>query len=75
MLRKEIPKKANTEVTAKDLDMADELHEPAAVHTASYQQRITNLYNMRVKQRAFRPKDLVLRRVFENTTNPAAGKF
>ena len=30
---------------------------------------------MRVRQRAFRVGDLVLRRVFENTADPAAGKF
>ena len=49
-LRMEIPEKANTEAIAKDLDMTDELHEAAVVRIASYQQRITNLYNMHVKQ-------------------------
>ena len=50
-LRMEIPEKANTEAIAKDLDMTDELHEAAVVRIASYQQRITNLYNRHVKQR------------------------
>ena len=45
--------KANTEVIAKDLDMADELREAADVHMTSYQQRMTNLYNRHVKPRAF----------------------
>ena len=74
-LRTEIPEKATIEVIAKDLDMADELCEAAAVRMASYQQRITNLYNKRVRQRAFRAGDLVLRRVFENTADPTADKF
>ena len=42
---------------------------------ASYQQRITNLYNRRVRQRAFRSEDLVWRRVFENIADPVADKF
>ena len=71
----QIPEKANVEVVTKDLDMADELREAAIVRMASYQQRITNLYNMRVRKRAFRVGDLVLRRVFENTVDLTAGKF
>ena len=55
--------------------MTDELYEATAVRIASYQQRLTNLYNMHVKLRAFRTRDLVLRRVFENTTDLMAGKF
>ena len=59
-LRTEIPKKANIEAIAKDLDMTDELHEAAAVRIASYQPRITNLYNRHLRQRAFQAGDLVL---------------
>ena len=55
--------------------MADELLETAAVRMASYQQRIINLYNKRVRQRAFRVGDLVLGRVFENTNDLVADKF
>ena len=75
MVRTKIPKKANSEAIGKDLDMAYELHEAAFVHMALYQQRITNLYNRCVRQRAFQARDLVLRRVFENTVDPIAGKF
>ena len=71
----EILEKANTKVIAKDLDMTNELREVAAIRMTSYQQRITNLYNRRVRQCAFRAEDLVLRRVFENTDDPATGKF
>ena len=74
-LRTEVPEKANTEAIAKNLDMTGELREAAAVRITSYQQRMTNLYNRHVKQCAFRAGDLVLRRVFENTTDPAADKF
>ena len=74
-LRTEIPEKANTEAIAKDLNMTNGLHEAAVVHIASYNQRITNLYNKRVRQRAFRAGDLVLRRFFENMTDLATGKF
>ena len=74
-LQTEIHKKANTESISKDLDMIDELREAMTIRIASYQQRITNLYNKRVRQRAFRAEDLVLRRVFENMADPTAGKF
>ena len=42
---------------------------------ASYQQRLANLYNRRVKLHTFKIGELVLIRVFENTANPADGKF
>ena len=74
-LQTEIHEKANVEAVTKDLDMTDELCETVAVRIASYQQRLTNLYNRHVKLRAFRVGDLVLRRVFENTTDLMAGKF
>ena len=74
-LRTEIPEVANTEALAKDLDMTDELQEAVVVRMASYKQKTTNLYNMRVRQRAYHVGDLVLRRVFENTGDSTAGKF
>ena len=74
-LRTEILEEANIEAITKDLDMKNELREAVVVRIASYQQRITNLCNMQVKQHVFRVGDLVLRRVFENTVDPAADKF
>ena len=59
----------------KELDIVDELRESAAIPIASYQRRLERSYNKRVKLRAFQPGDLVLRKVFENTTDPTAGKF
>ena len=52
-LRTEIPEEANFEVVTKDLDMINEIHEATTVRVASYQQRLTNLYNRRVKSRTF----------------------
>ena len=74
-LRTKILEEANTEAIAKELYMTDELREVAGIRIASYQQRMTNLYNMRVKQRVFRAGDLVLRRVFENKVDPTTNKF
>ena len=74
-LRTEIPEAANTEALARDLDMTDELREAATVRMASYLQKIANLYNRRVRHRAYQAWDLVLRRVFENTVDPKVGKF
>ena len=74
-LRTEVPVTANAKAISKDLDMADELRDAASIRIASYQQRIENLYNRHIKPRAFRAEDLVLRRVFENTIDPTAGKF
>ena len=74
-LRTETLEMANIEAIAKDIDLADELCEAAAVRMAHYQKRMTNLYNRHIKSRAFRARDLVLRRVFENTADLAAGKF
>ena len=74
-IRTKIPEEANTKVVIKDLDTTDELREAAVVRIASYQQRLSNLHNRRVKPRTFKTKELVLRSVFENTANPADGKF
>ena len=52
-LRIEIPEEVNAEAVTKDLDMTDELREATDVRIASYQQRLTNMYNIRVKPRTF----------------------
>ena len=70
-----MPEQSSTESIIKDLDMADELRETAAVRVASYHRRLANLCNKCVKTRVFQPGDLVLRKVFENTVDPVAGKF
>ena len=66
---------ANAESIIRELDASDELREAAAIRLASYQHRLANAYNKRVRPRVFQPGDLVLRKVFENTADPKAGKF
>ena len=74
-LRTDLPEQSNAEIMIKDLDMADELREAATVRIASYHSKLENLYNRRIKPRMFQSWDLVLRKVFENTTDPSAEKF
>ena len=74
-LRTNIPEQSNTESVIKELDMADELREVAAVRIASYPRRLAKLYNRCLKRQIFQLGDLVLRNFFENTDDPSAGKF
>ena len=72
-IRTAMPDPANEESMIKELDTSDELREAAAIRVASYQRRLANSYNKRVKPRMFQPGDLILRKVFENTTDPTVG--
>ncbi|RVW64224.1 Transposon Ty3-I Gag-Pol polyprotein [Vitis vinifera] len=63
---------ANTEL-GRNLDWADEVRESAAIRMADYQQRASAHYNRKVKPRSFKNGTLVLRKVFENTTEVAQG--
>ena len=74
-IRTAMPESENAESVVRELDASDELREAAAIRVASYQCRLENSYNKRVKPRVFQPGDLVLRKVFENTADPTAGKF
>ena len=74
-IRTDVLEQGNTDLMVKDLDTLDELRESAAIRIVSYQRRLANSYNKRVKPRTFQPGNLVLRRVFENTVDPNAGKF
>ena len=74
-LRTDMPKQSNTEFIIKELNTTDELRETAAIRIASYHHRLANISNRRVKPRVFQPGNLVLRKIFENTTDPMAGKF
>ena len=60
---------------AHDIDTVDELRQTAKLRMASYQQRIARSYNKHVHIRLFRVGDMVLRKTFQNTTDPTAGKF
>ena len=69
------PKSENEGSVIRELDTSDKLLEAAAIRVTSYQRRLENCYNKRVRPRVFQPGDLVLRRVFENTADPMVGKF
>ncbi|XP_017256033.2 uncharacterized protein LOC135147082 [Daucus carota subsp. sativus] len=60
---------------AHDIDTVDELRQTAKIRMASYQQKVARSYNKHVHVRLFRVGDMVLRKTFQNTTDPAAGKF
>ena len=70
-----IPEQGNVELIVEDLDTIDESRESARIRIASYQRQLAGSYNKRVKPRTFQLGDLVLRKVFENTADPTAGKF
>ena len=74
-IRTATPESKHAESLARELDISDELREAAAIRITSYQRRLANSYNRRVKPRVFWPGNLVLRKVFENTADPTAGKF
>ena len=69
------PESENAESMVRELDASEELREAATIRVVSYQRRLENSYNKRVKPRVFQPGDLVLRKVFENTVDPTVGKF
>ena len=74
-IRTAMPESENAESVVRELDASDELREAATIGVASYQRRLANSYNKRVKPRVFQRGDLALSKVFENTTDPTAGKF
>ena len=74
-IRTDTPELGNAESVVRELDASNELREAAAIRIASYHRRLANSYNKRVKPWKFQPGDLVLRKVFENTTDPTVGKF
>ncbi|XP_022007355.1 uncharacterized protein LOC110906549 [Helianthus annuus] len=66
---------ANSENLLQDLDTVDELRDLAKIRMASYQQRMVGAYNKNVRIRRFQVGNLVLRKTFQNTTNPIDGKL
>ncbi|KAI3802237.1 hypothetical protein L1987_30367 [Smallanthus sonchifolius] len=65
----------NNEALAHDLDTVDELKYLAKVRIAAYQQRIAKSYNKNIRIRRFQVGDLLLRKAFQNTTNPSDRKL
>ena len=60
---------------ARHLDWADEAREAASIRMAAYQQKVAAYYNRKVRPWVFKEGSLVLRKIFENTTEKGAGKF
>ena len=65
----------NATILAQDLDTIEEIRDLARIRMASYQQRMAGAYNKNVRIRKFQVGDMVLRKTFQNTINPADGKL
>ncbi|KAF5774546.1 putative integrase, catalytic core, ribonuclease H domain, ribonuclease H-like superfamily [Helianthus annuus] len=65
----------NATILAQDLDTIEEIRDLARIRMASYQQKMAGAYNKNVRIRKFQVGDMVLRKAFQNTINPADGKL
>lgn len=65
----------NEELLIDKLDMIEERREKAAIRVQNYQQAASRYYQSNVRNRAFSVGDLVLRKVFDRTKKPKAGKL
>ncbi|XP_020410598.1 uncharacterized protein LOC109946620 [Prunus persica] len=65
--------KANDEQLALNLDFIDELCDQSSIRNDAYKQRIAKYYDSRVKPRAFKIGDWVMRKVSLATKNPTEG--
>ncbi|KAK3024680.1 hypothetical protein RJ639_043202 [Escallonia herrerae] len=65
----------NEEDLRANLDLLDERREQAAVRLAAYKHRVSKFYDQRVRHRAFRVGDLVLRRIEASAPREAVGKL
>ena len=57
------------------LDWVDKEHEAVAIRMAWYHQRTMVQYNKKARPQLYRPRDLVLKRVFENIVEIGNGKL
>ncbi|XP_020422651.1 uncharacterized protein LOC109949950 [Prunus persica] len=64
---------ANDEQLALNLDFIDELRDQSSMRNAAYKQGIAKYYDSRVKPRAFKMGDWVMRKVSLATKNPNEG--
>lgn len=60
---------------ARELNLAEERRETAAIRLASYQQQLARGYNQRVRERRFAVGELVLKKVLTADKNPSEGKL
>ena len=59
---------------ARELDLAEERREAAAIRLAAYQQQLARGYNQKVKERRFTVGELVLKKTLPGDRNPNEGK-
>lgn len=64
----------NDEKLLDSLDEVEQIRDQALLRIQKYQQAIAHHYNQKVRPRLFSEGDLVLRKVYENTTELNAGK-
>ncbi|XP_076885112.1 uncharacterized protein LOC143534534 [Bidens hawaiensis] len=65
----------NNQDLPDNLDMVDVLRDSTKIRIAAFNQRITNSYNKNIRVRSFQVGDLVLRKAFQNTTDPKDRKL
>ncbi|XP_056849746.1 uncharacterized protein LOC130499575, partial [Raphanus sativus] len=66
---------ANDQLLTDSLDLIEERRDRALIRIQNYQQAMARQYNSKVRLRQFAVGDLVLRKVFEGTKEPNAGKL
>ena len=64
---------SNSQLLMESLDSIDEKRAQAQLRVVAYQQKVARYFNSKVRERKFSVGDLVLRRVFLNTRDQAAG--
>ena len=65
----------NDELLERSLDLIEERRESAMVQLTSYQHKLKQDYDAKVKLRPLEPRDLVLRKVLGSVKNPVWGKL
>ncbi|KAH9687911.1 Ribonuclease H [Citrus sinensis] len=65
--------KRNDNLQLQNLDFLEEKRDQAMTRVVVYQGRVARYYNARVKNRRFRVRDLVLKKVFPNMQDPGVG--
>ncbi|XP_076906476.1 uncharacterized protein LOC143562604 [Bidens hawaiensis] len=68
-------RETNNQDLASDLGVVNELWDSAKIRMATYQQWSIKSYNKNVRVRRFQVGDLILRKAFQNTTDPKDGKL
>lgn len=65
----------NDRLLSTNLELIDEKREVAMVRMASYQQKLRQGYDKKVKARPLAPRGLILRKVLGTAKNPSWGKL